>query len=72
VSHLQLIDQRLVYGHKESVLQMTSALHLINEHGITASQFLFNLLSRDFVNHSATQDLLDHLDELFGVLLNWQ
>ena len=50
---------------------MNSVLKLLDEHGITTSQFVLTLLTKDFSGQTASRDLLivlNHINEIFSAL----
>jgi hypothetical protein len=48
---------------------MDSVLNLLDEHCITPTQFLQNLLTEDWAGHHASRDLTDHVGEVMSAFL---
>src|ERR1700678_1831129 len=48
---------------------MNSVLKLLDEHGITTSQFVVTLLTKDFSGQTASHDLLNHINEIFSAFI---
>src|ERR1700678_2751162 len=48
---------------------INSVLKLLDEHGITTSQFVLTLLTKDFSGQTASRDLLNHINEIFSAFI---
>ncbi|KAF8193659.1 hypothetical protein BJ912DRAFT_848356 [Pholiota molesta] len=65
------INNKLLYspGPPLNHLPMNSILNLLDEHGITTTHFLLNLLKPDWARHHAAQNLINHVGEIMNTLL---